>query len=357
MAERLVLHVGLMKSGTSFVQQVLQHNRQALRRRGVLFPTPWRRQVRAVRDLIEHGDGDQPPLADDGPWRSLRQSVRAWPGTAVVSMEFLGPRRLSKVRQVARELDGTDVEVVVSVRDLARTIPAMWQENVQNRGSRSWPAYLDDVRRGEGAADGPGSGFWRRQDAPRVVRTWQQGFGADHVTVLTVPPPGSPPGLLWERFAGVLGVDPGGLDLDVRGNASLGLASLEVLREVNARLADGVDGPPISAGAYERTLKQVLAKRGLARRTGEPRLGYDAPWVVHRADRDVVALRALAPRVVGDLEELRAVPVRGTDPADVPAEARLEAALDALALVSERLARRRGARADGRARGTGPGRP
>ena len=33
------LHIGLFKSGTSFLQSVLLRNQEALRRNGVLFPT------------------------------------------------------------------------------------------------------------------------------------------------------------------------------------------------------------------------------------------------------------------------------------------------------------------------------
>ena len=342
MAERLVLHVGLMKSGTSFVQQVMKTNKALLRRRGVLFPAPWRTQVRATRDIIEHGGDQQPPLAPDGPWRSLMGTIDSWSGTAAVSMEFLGPRRVSKIREIVSALPETDVQVVVSVRDLARGIPAMWQENVQNWGTRPWEEYLAGVRDEDRSEPGPGRGFWKRQDAPGIVESWLGVVGREHLTVLTVPQRGAPPALLWERFASILGVDPAGFDLDVPANPSLGLASLEVLRAVNTRLQGGVDGPAISTAAYERTVKQLLSKRGLAQRPGEPRLGYDADWVVERAAADTQRLRDLGVRVVGDLDELQAAEVRGVAPSEVGAEERLEAALDGLALAIEKLARRRG---------------
>ncbi len=341
MARRLVLHVGLMKSGTSFLQQVMKTNRAALRERGVLFPGPWRTQVQAVRDIIAHGGSEQPPLAGDGAWHTVMRQVDQWPGTAVVSMEFLGPRRLPKVRDIVRHLPECDVQVVISARDLARSIPAMWQENVQNGGARSWEEYLEGVRVEDRTQSGPGRGFWSRQDVPEIVGTWLRAAGAEHVTLLTVPPRGAPPALLWERFASVVGVDPGGLDLEVLANPSLGLASLEVLRALNLRLRDGVD-EPVSKGEYERTVKQLLSKRGLARRTGEPRLGYHADWVVERADADVARLRESGVRVVGDLEDLRASAVPGTAPDELSSEVRLEAALDALALVTEKLAHKRG---------------
>ena len=339
MAERVVLHVGLMKSGTSFIQQVLSHNRQALRDHDVLFPSPWRLQVQAVRDVIAHGDGgQQPPLADDGPWRRLVAEVQGWPGTVALSMEFLGPRGPAKAQQILADFAPAHVEVVISARDLARTIPAMWQEQVQNRGTRTWDEYLAGVRDEDRENPGPGRSFWFRQDVPRITEVWQGAAGRDNVVLLTVPPPGTPPSVLWDRFASVLGVDSTNLDLEVPSNPSLGLAALLVLRQLNVRLQarERALGPD----RYERVVKQLLAKRGLAGRPGDTRLGYRADWVAARGDQDVERLRELGVRVVGDLEDLRCHPVEGREPDEVDAGQQLEAALDGLEFVVDQLSRR-----------------
>lgn len=330
MAERVVLHVGLMKSGTSFVQQVLRHNREALAERGMLFPSPWRRQVRAVRDVIDGPDSG-------GAWSEIVEEVRAWSGTAVLSMEFLGPRGPRKAREIVDAFAPADVEVVVSVRDLARTIPAMWQESLQNRGTWTWSDYLAGVAAEDRDNPGPGRAFWKRQDAPGIVESWQQAVGREGVTVLTVPPAGAPPGLLWERFAGRIGLSGSEPDIDlaVSSNPSLGLASLLVLRELNLRLGD-----TLSPRAYERVVKQGLAKRGLAGLRDDPRLGYDADWVAARGQRDVARLRALAPRVAGDLDDLECHPVTGADPAEIEVAQQLDAAVAGLLHAVTALARR-----------------
>jgi hypothetical protein len=339
-AEQVVLHVGLMKSGTSFLQQALRHNRARLHEQGVLFPSPWKRQVQAVKEISTHGLRDQPPLAGDGPWRSLVDDVRRWDGAAVLSMEFLGPRGLAKARQIVDAFAPAEVEVVLSVRDLARTIPAMWQESLQNRGTWTWDEYVEGVEGEDRTTPGPGRAFWTRQDAPSITQVWREAAGRDRVTVLTVPPAGAPSEVLWERFASLLPIDGSGIDLDVRTNPSLGLASLLVLRELNQRL--DADGRTLTGRQYERVVKQLLAKRGLAGREGDPRLGYDAAWVTERGDRDIARLRALAPRVAGDLEDLRCAPVRGADAAAVTVEQQLDAALAGLTHVVGRLAKRIG---------------
>ncbi|QZY30046.1 hypothetical protein [Nocardioides coralli] len=338
MAERVVLHIGLMKSGTSFLQRVLRQNRKGLRRQGILYPSPWRRQVDAVKDVTGGGLRGQPKLAADGPWRSLVAEVAEWPGTAVVSMEFLAPRGVAKARQIIADLAPAEVEVVVTVRDLARSIPAMWQESVQNRSTWTWAEYVAGVEAEDRSRPGPGRAFWTRQDAPEIVEAWQKAAGPDQVTVVTVPPPGAPHDLLWQRFASIVPVESEGLDLDVRSNPSLGLASLEVLRRLNLRV--DAQTPPMSPRHYERIVKQLLAKRGLAGRDGDPRLGHQAAWVVEKGDRDLERLAALGARVVGDLEELRCAPVPGAQPEDLSVEDHLEAALDAVEYAVTQLARR-----------------
>lgn len=85
MATRVVLHVGLMKSGTTFIQRTLLANQAALADAGILFPgRRWRVQVAAVRDLIDHVSDEGNTLAPDGPWHRLVEQVRAWPGTSTL---------------------------------------------------------------------------------------------------------------------------------------------------------------------------------------------------------------------------------------------------------------------------------
>ena len=53
MAERVVLHVGAMRSGTSYVQRLLATNKE-LSERGVLLPgNAWRAWVRAVAGVLD----------------------------------------------------------------------------------------------------------------------------------------------------------------------------------------------------------------------------------------------------------------------------------------------------------------
>ncbi|WP_372733807.1 hypothetical protein [Nocardioides sp.] len=353
MAERLVLHIGSMKSGTSFIQNVLGENKDALMEQGVLFPgARWKAQVAAVRDLSGTGGPGQPPMDEAGPWRTLCDEIHAWPGTAVVSMEFLGPRTTAQIERVVASFPDTSIEVVLSCRDLARQIPAMWLESVQNGSTTGWQDFLDAVRT-EDKSVVAGRNFWRHQAIPAMARRWAGGIAPHSLTLLTVPRPGAEPGLLWQRFASILDVDPAGCDLEVRANPSIGLATAQMLLRLNRRMQKDDGTLPAS---YDKYVKHILAKRGLVERQRiEPKLGLAQGWVVKRGQQQVKRLRADGHRVVGDLDELLPVPVEGIHADEVSLEQELDAAVEGLAhmvgawSVSERRKRRRERRRAARA--------
>lgn len=329
MAQRVVLHIGAMKSGTSFIQGVLTANRQLLLDQGVLFPgSRWRNQVSAVRDLTERGGQGQEPLSPDGPWRRLAEQVNTWDGTALFSMEFLGPRHGGKIREVVRSFPGAQVEAVLTVRDFARSVPAMWQESMQNAGTSTWDEYLRAVRT-EDTKTRYGHSFWRHQSTAGIAERWSSVLGKDRFTLVTVPPAGAPVNLLWDRFAEAVGL-AGEFDLEARRNPSVGASSALVMRALNERLA----AAPVPRQVYSRFVKHGLAKDGLANRaTPDPMFGLDEPWVVKLGRREKRRLAGLDLRVIGSLDDLEPRPVPGLAPGDVTVEQQLEAALDGLAHV------------------------
>lgn len=341
MAERVVLHVGAMKSGTSYLQRLLVANKETLAARGVLFPgRSWRAQVRAVADVLERKRVvTQPP---EGAWQSLVEELDAWDGTGIVSMEFLGPAGAAKIEKVVSSFAPGTVEVVLTGRDLSRNVPAMWQETLKNGRTRSFDEYVAAIRDRE---QGPGLGFWREQGLLRMCRRWSEAVGAQQVTLVTLPPSGAAPDELWRRFARATGIDPEGVEQPTAANESLGAASVEVLRRLNV-LLEGLD-----YGDYAPLVKHQLAQGILGpRRREEPAVGFEPPpWLLERAADMVEKIRGTGVRVEGDLADLTPAPVPGVDPGAVDPEQRLDAAVAAL----EGLIRNQAAAGGGRSRGKG----
>ncbi len=314
MAQRAVVHIGLMKSGTTYLQSRLTANIDRLDEHGILFPGPrWPRQVRAVRDFL----GTPRP---GGPWRRLVAEMEEYDGAAVLSMEFLARMRSAKIRELRSDLGQTPTTIVITVRDLGRNVPAMWQETVKNGASWGFADYVTAVRDGGEA----GERFWRQQDAAAIARRWAKVFTAESVTVVTVPPPGSPSQTLWGSFLTAAGIPHGDWAEPRKANPSMAAATTRMLCDLNRRAGD-LD--------HELDPDQVkaMANRVLAHLPGEP-TGFAVPgWLRERADQINHDLLALGSVVLGSPEDLVPRDVPGVAPDDLSPAAVYAAALDGLA--------------------------
>jgi len=179
------------------------------------------------------------------------------------------------------------------------------------------------------SGDAVARSFWKHQGIPEIAARWSKGLGEDRLALVTVPPPGAEPGTLWRRFAEAVGFEGDDYDLDVRANPSIGLASALVLLRLNQRYHAEHGAMP---GTYDTYVKHKLTKRGIVHRSKqEPRLGLDEPWVVKAGESQVERLQQAGHRVIGDLFDLRPVPVEGVQPEDVSSEEVLDAAVAGLA--------------------------
>ena len=327
----VVVHVGLMKSGTTFVQQQLFAHQEALAGDGVLVPgASWGQQVRWVRGALHSGDRSA--------WAQLVDRVGGHDGRSVVSVELLGPALRPVRRRVVEDLRPHRVEVVITARDLGRAMVSLWQETVQNGRSWTWPAYVEGVRAAvpptpDGVPD-TGRTYWRQQDLHRIAEAWAE--VADRVSIVTVPPPGADRDLLWRRFSEAAGLPTYDV-VPTRGNESLGLASVLALREVNELLAARDLAPPAGKALRKRLLaKDVLASR----RKDEPTLGLSLPpWLADASAALVERTRALGLDLYGDWSDLTPADVPGVGVEDVPEADVRRAAVEGLAGLLERLIR------------------
>lgn len=322
MARRVVLHVGLMKSGTTYLQGILGGNRERLAHHGVLYPGPsWAWQKAAVTDLREM------PGATPGMWDRLCEQIRSYPGDAVVSVEHLaviGPRLIRRIRQ---DLGDPELQAVLTARDLGRTVPAMWQESVKNGGTMDWADYLAAVRSGDDSR----TGFWRRQRIGTLTTKWAGALGADRVRVVVVPPPGAPRRLLWERFRDGAGLPDFGWTEPSRANESLDAPSAELMRRVNLALG------PTPRPDYRRRVKPFGKSVLPLQHDDTAPIGFTpGPWLRTRAERQAALVRSSGARVVGDLDELTPVATPGLPPTDASAEQQLDAAVAVIALLLDR---------------------
>jgi hypothetical protein len=334
---RVFLHIGEPKTGTTFLQQVMWRNRAELAAQGVVLPGHHAQDhYRASQDLrgIEKLESD-PAGSWAGEWDILATQARQAHKIAVISHELFSASDEDQAERAIRSLEPAEVHVVITVRDMASLLPAEWQETVKHRNARGWEGWLSDVIDTESASpDRRQWWFWRVHDTMAILRIWSAHVPPERVHVITVPPRGAGEALLWQRFAGLLGIDSGAVDTTrARPNASLGLAEVEFLRRLNVALPEEVPN-----WFYMWNVKETLAHRALADRPREGRLVLPASretWAKNEGETLAAALKGAGFDIVGDVSEL--VPQSGThtyqSPADQPAERVLDAAVEAAAAL------------------------
>lgn len=298
MTRRAFLHVGSPKTGTTYLQGLLWASVPALIRQNVLLPLTLRDHFELSLVLREEIDPVTDDVDPDQVLAAFERSIDGSEHDVLISHELLSSATEHGVRLFMDRLRGLEVHVVVTTRDWQRQLPAEWQQSVKARRQWRFEEFLTTVR------DDRGHRSWVRQDFAGVAARWGRGLSPERVHVVTVPPPGAPPGVLLGRFCSVLDIDPASLGPGgSHGNPSLTLEGAELLRRVNTALGDRLPRP---RAGYNRVARFWFAEQVLTTAPGT-RLelpGGHRGWCHEASLAQVAALRSAGYAVVGDLDDL-----------------------------------------------------
>lgn len=340
MSRTVYLHIGAPKTGTTYLQDRLGRNASSLAANGVHVPTksplvsPGLFHFRAALDLLGQDWGGDRGHAD-GSWDALVKKVRRRSGIVVISHEILAPARSHHVARAMNDLAGAEIHVVYTARDLARQLPAGWQESIKQGRTWRYSRFLRKSERGK-------TWFARAFDLPTVLGTWGAHIPPEHIHLVTVPSRGGPESL-WQRFCRATGIDPTWAPAEsTRANESLGVAETAVLRQLNKRL----DRATRREAAYDGLIRQMLAEEELVRSTSPritlPPTAYD--WVEERSRQWLEWVEQSGIDVIGDVADL--TPTRPAadepwhDPDRVKPRKRLAVAMEALTAMTSEAASR-----------------
>ncbi|WP_370291666.1 hypothetical protein [Nocardioides sp.] len=322
MAGRMWWHIGLPKTGTTYLQDVLWSHRDTLDAAGLHVPGRVRREhLWASLEVIGADLADRDPRAR-GSWPRLVDDAGAALARGrdvVLSHEFGCAASTAQARRALDDLEGlpdaAEVHVVLTARPAAAVLVSGWQEQVKNG------AALDLVAAARQDALTFG---WRAWDLAGVLERWLSAVPAERLHVVTVPADGSQrPAELWRRFASLVDV----ADADVSApptpaNVSLGLVELELLRRISPHLG-AFRGRAVDRG---RWLRGVLAEEHLrsaaaggppAAAALPPDLARDCAARTRRARR---LIEDAGVSVVGDLDDLLPSPTQAPRPEPEPVD-------------------------------------
>ncbi|MEM9012515.1 MAG: hypothetical protein AAGE18_14910 [Pseudomonadota bacterium] len=269
---RLVLHIGMHKTGTSSIQRFLSRNRQLLAAFGIDYTTARGRDgrrlpkhndlFRAITAEKDHGAPDPDFGASAGRIAALGARVARIRGTVVVSAEGLsGPD--PAFAQALAPLTGLDVRVVVFLRRQDMWVESFYTQMIRNQEVREHRSFADFL------AD-PAT---RAQlDYAGLLGRWGQVFGRERLAVVAFDGR-EPPVAAFLRAAGL----PEGLARLPHGRAWLNTMpppdALRRLRAANTEDATTPTEAPLGfvseeeraafLADYEDTTAQIAAAYGV----------------------------------------------------------------------------------------------
>lgn len=258
---RIVLHIGLHKSGTSTVQQAW--DKAFAKGKRVWYPRLPHGPSHAViawwvRD--KEGVPARHPLRD-----VVAEAGRRRTQLLLLSSEEMHEATAEQCARVRSILGDADVSLLITITQPVHRWPSLWQEMVKHGWAAPQAKSVSQV-------DEPGvMGAGRLED---LVERW----GLADTTICLVRQHPAEPRLV-ERVSNLMGVPlPARLRTDMRPvNTSLGDAETRMLCEIN-RLAPATRGIESARG---RALFDVLREHGPA---GAPRVLMDPDVVDHVAE-------------------------------------------------------------------------
>ncbi len=184
---RLVLHIGMHKTGTSSIQRFFSRNRRLLGLLGISYPVVrgpngrWLSKQTDLFEAISHEKdfGSPHPFFGGSAGVVARLNTRiADTDVTVISAEGLSGE-FPDFAIKCKALQASSVRVVVSLRPQADWVQSFYRQMVLSRDvaeRRVFPAFLDDPD------------TRAHLDYEALLDRWAEAFGADNLRVLQYPP-------------------------------------------------------------------------------------------------------------------------------------------------------------------------
>lgn len=235
-AKRLVIHPGFHKSGTTALQESFALNRELLRDHGIYYPSigtkahhrvAWALTQRPWGWNKRGGERTSPKYWD----RMVTRIRNAKEETVILSSEFFSELDGEKIRKIRSEIKGREIEVLFTLRPLAKLLPSSYQQYLKYGTKAKYDEWLHSV------LDNPGESkisptFWQRHSHGKNIAKWADIFGKANVTVLIVNE--AEPTFLFDEINKFLKLPIGTINAAPSGsNRSLTMEEISLLLELN----------------------------------------------------------------------------------------------------------------------------
>ncbi len=225
---KFILHVGQMKSGTTYIQNILFNNRDELKKQGWIYPGARLNHQHASYGLCGK---DIPWVQDPSLFKkfadNLINTIKKTDDNVIVSAECLASLNEAGIKSFLEKV-GTPDKVIVTVRGLLKTLPSAWQQSVKGGGTRSANGFYEDLVKNRDS----NTGLWRTYRYGKTIELWSKFAPVD---VVIMPEGTTKKTDLWDLFQSISGL-PLLKRLDVEEsqvNSSVTYETAELLRAFN----------------------------------------------------------------------------------------------------------------------------
>lgn len=307
MADPIVLHIGVHKTGSTALQSALAAARPDLRSHGVLYPG---------RDEAHHaaawavtgftmGYGEEATTVKARNWPTLVRQARGHSGPVMISSEFFGRMRPGAVAKVVDALGPERLRVVFGVRRLGDLLPSSWQQYLKSGLTVTYREWLRDVLTSSGKPTTT-QGFWHRADFAALVRRWSAVLPPEQITAVVLD--SEHRGILFRTTEQMLDLPQGLLDpyrTSTRENRSMTAAEAEAVRRLNIAVRDTMGWQEYNSRIRHGLIQDMVASR--VPPEGESGLGTPK-WALmrglRRQRRDHRAITSSGINVIGNVDHL-----------------------------------------------------
>ena len=345
----VLVHIGLPKTGTTYLQSCLAGHVDDLAALGVDYPGDDTNQVPALFAPLEWFSPARDHHHAGERWQRLRQQVASHRDRVVISAENLAVADAEKAARVIGGLGYERCRVVVTLRALDLVLSSFWQHEVRAGLTTGFDDWAEEMALGPGGTN-ENSSFWIVNDWGRVIDVWTSVCGAERVAVVVLPRHAGES--ILRSFEHLIGLPDSLLSPThaARTNRSMTWAEAELIRQLNVSLAGRVSPRIFSETVPDGAIVQML--ESYQPELGERRIEVNrsvSDRLVEPTRLGIERIRHSGVAVVGDLEHLQ-IPTEPTkshetDAVDSPDATHIPMGsaaplIEHLVLVIERLRKR-----------------
>lgn len=226
-----ILHVGPMKTSSTYIQNILSQNRDDLARQGWKYPGKRLNQQSDFYGLC----GPDIPWVDsytqsknESAGKALATQINNSDGHIIVSAEALANLSHDGIERLLRKIPVPDT-VVFTHRPLTKVIPSAWQQSLKGGGTATLDAFTNRMLN---EIDQSAGNLYMGYALGDAVARWKSVAGS-RVVLVKIPTNKGDSKKTWPLFQNATGIPPLH-NLEVKeANLSLSFEAARLLRDFN----------------------------------------------------------------------------------------------------------------------------